>query len=91
MEATREYIYIPYDYKIENAPFYGVLRSNMQDNTFESKLTLNISEAAAVLGVSRPTMYELLHQEGFPSFRVGKRVLVPVEALRRWVDQQVGG
>lgn len=58
--------------------------------TFE-KLTYSISETAAVLGVSRPTIYKLIHQAGFPVFSVGTRQLVSVEGLRRWVEGKAGG
>ncbi|MDO4982163.1 MAG: helix-turn-helix domain-containing protein [Eubacteriales bacterium] len=64
---------------------------NSRIDSIDKKLTYNISETAEVLGISRPTMYELLHREDFPSFRVGKRVLVPVDALKRWVEEQVRG
>ena len=39
-------------------------------------LAVSAAEAARLLGVSRPTLYNLLNQSGFPSFRVGNRVLV---------------
>ena len=35
------------------------------------KLTLSIPETAAALGVSRPTVYNLIRREGFPAFRIG--------------------
>ena len=51
-------------------------------------LAVSAAEAARLLGVSRPTLYNLLNQSGFPSFRVGNRVLVSVAGLQDWVDQQ---
>ena len=51
-------------------------------------LAVSAAEAARLLGVSRPTLYNLLNQSGFPSFRVGNRVLVSVTGLQDWVDQQ---
>ena len=51
-------------------------------------LAVSAAEAARLLGVSRPTLYNLLNQTGFPSFRVGNRVLVSVAGLQDWVDQQ---
>ena len=54
------------------------------------KLTYSVTEAAEALGVSRPTMYELLHREGFPSLKVGNRVLISRKRLAEWVDQQAG-
>ena len=54
----------------------------------QEKITLNNSEAAQVLGVSRPTVYRMVHMAGFPCFRVGARVLIPREALKEWVEAQ---
>lgn len=52
------------------------------------KMCYSITEAARVLGISRPTLYALLDQPGFPAFRVGNRRLVSVEGLRDWVRNQ---
>jgi len=53
-------------------------------------LAVGTTEAARLLGVSRPTLYTLLHQEGFPAFRVGTRVLISVDGLRDWIARQAG-
>ena len=53
------------------------------------KLVYNISEAAAVLGISRPTVYDLLlHRPDFPAFRVGTRWLISKAGLQEWVEAQ---
>lgn len=51
-------------------------------------LAVSAEEAAKLLNVSRPTLYTLLNQDDFPSFRIGKRVLVSVSGLKDWVDRQ---
>ena len=53
-----------------------------------SKVFVGAKEAAAMLNVSMPTFYQLAHSDGFPSARVGKRILVNVDGLRRWADEQ---
>ena len=55
------------------------------------KLAFSTTEAAEVLSISRPTLYQLLNRPDFPSFRVGNRVLVSADGLRRWVLQQAAG
>lgn len=50
------------------------------------RLTLTVTEAAAALGVSRSTAYKLVRTGEIPSLRLGSRIVVPVEALRRCVD-----
>lgn len=52
------------------------------------KLALSITETATVLGLSRPSVYRLLRSEGFPTVRVGRRVLVSRAGLERWLAQQ---
>lgn len=46
------------------------------------RLTYSPSEAAQVLGVSRPTIYTLIKRADFPAFKVGTRTLVSVDRLR---------
>lgn len=53
------------------------------------KLALSVTEAAQVLGVSRQTMYSLIHRADFPSFQMGGRRLISTEGLREWVRKQV--
>ena len=52
------------------------------------KLAYSITEAAQVLGVSRPTVYALIKQPGFPVFQIGGRKLVSVEGLKNWIRDQ---
>lgn len=56
-----------------------------------AELTYNVTEAAEALGVSRRTMYDLLHKEGFPTLKVGGRRLISRELLAEWVRVQAGG
>lgn len=53
-----------------------------------AELTYNVTEAAAALGISRRSMYDLLHREDFPTLKVGGRRLIPRELLAEWVRAQ---
>lgn len=44
-------------------------------------LTLNATQVAAVLGISRSNAYELMRSEGFPTLHIGRRMLVPKDRL----------
>lgn len=46
---------------------------------------------AQVLGVSISTAYELLNNPGFPTLRVGSRMVVPKEKFIQWAEGQSGG
>lgn len=52
------------------------------------KLTITVEEMANVVGVSRPKAYELIHKEGFPAVRIGRRVVIPIDGLKRWLEEQ---
>ena len=52
------------------------------------RMTLTVEEAADELHISRPVAYELVKEPDFPSFRIGKRILVNRAGLQRWIDDQ---
>jgi excisionase family DNA binding protein len=47
------------------------------------RATHTVEEAAAILGISRQTAYEGCRRGDIPCVRIGKRMLVPAEALAR--------
>lgn len=59
----------------------------MSDRQLEP-ISVSTSEAARLLGVSRPTIYELIQNGGLPWFKVGTRTLLPVAGLKEWVATQ---
>lgn len=50
------------------------------------KLTLTVSEAAGLLGLSRNTVYQGIWRNEIPYIKVGKRILIPREALRKMLE-----
>lgn len=49
------------------------------------KTTMSVQELAAQMGISLPKAYELVKTPGFPTIRIGTRILIPVEAYREWL------
>lgn len=49
----------------------------------------SLDEFAGVFRVSRSTAYRLAAQGKVPSLRVGRRVIVSKEHLKRWVNDSV--
>ena len=49
------------------------------------KVTMSVQELSAQMGISLPKAYELVKTPGFPTIRVGTRILIPVEAYREWL------
>lgn len=54
------------------------------------RLAYSVSEAARLIGVSRPTVYAWLNVPGFPWLRVGGVVRIPARALEEWLNTQTG-
>lgn len=52
-------------------------------------VTLNVTDAAKLLGVSRPTLYQMMQRKDFPSFKIGGRVLIDYDSLKEWSRKQV--
>jgi excisionase family DNA binding protein len=53
------------------------------------RLTVTVSEAAKILGVSRMTAYTAVREGTIPSLKIGRRVLVPRAALERLLDAKI--
>lgn len=49
------------------------------------KATMSVQELSAQMGISLPKAYELVNAPGFPIIRVGRRILIPVDAYREWL------
>jgi len=56
------------------------------------KLAYSVPELATALGIGRNVAYELVQREDFPAIKIGeRRIVVPADGLRRWLEQQTGG
>ena len=54
-------------------------------------LALSAEDVAQVLGISRANAYELMHSEGFPTLKIGKRMTVPKDKLIEWIQTRIVG
>ena len=57
----------------------------------ELPLFLNADTVAKLLGISISSSYALMHEKGFPSLRIGSRLIVPKEKFRTWAEEKTGG
>ena len=53
-------------------------------------LTLCAEHVAMALGISRAGAYTLLHSKGFPTIKIGKRLVVPRDKFIKWMESQAG-
>ena len=47
--------------------------------------TMSVQELSAQMGISLPKAYELVKIPGFPTIRIGARILNPIEAYKEWL------
>ena len=66
------------------------MKESVYNSYDDLPLFLNAETAAALLGVSISSMYELIHEKDFPVLRIGSRLVIPKEKLRAWVEQNTG-
>lgn len=56
----------------------------------EQAILATPEEVARLLRISRSRVYQLINEGALPSVRLGGRsVRVPLDALRRWAEEQV--
>ena len=53
------------------------------------KTTISVQELSAQMGISLPKAYELVKSNGFPTIRIGTRILIPVDAYKEWLMKKV--
>lgn len=53
------------------------------------KAMLTVSEVADYLRLSKSMAYELTRRAGFPCLRIGRKVLVPADGLKAWIESQI--
>ncbi|MEA4899570.1 MAG: helix-turn-helix domain-containing protein [Christensenellaceae bacterium] len=56
----------------------------------DAKLCITVEEMAKKVGICKMNAYELARSSGFPSIIVGRRILIPVAGLERWLEEQAG-
>ena len=66
------------------------MKNSMYKTYEELPLYLNADTVAKLLGISISSAYELMNEEGFPSVRIGKRLIVPKENLQAWMESHLG-
>lgn len=57
----------------------------------QERLTVSPTEAARLLGISRPLLYTLMRRTDFPAFHCGSRVLISTAGLEEWIAKQTKG
>lgn len=54
------------------------------------KLVYTVTETAQILNIGMNKAYELIQQNQIPNVRVGRKFLIPKEALVKWLANSSG-
>lgn len=54
------------------------------------KLTCSVKEMAGMLGIGLNAAYSIANSDGFPSIRVGKKLIINMDGLRAWLSNNEG-
>ena len=49
-----------------------------------------IKDLQQVLNIGHNTAYKLVKLKGFPTIKIGKKILVPEEGLIKWLKENTG-
>ena len=52
-----------------------------------AKVTLTVPEAAELIGICKPTMYEMVRAGKVRSVKVGKKILISRQSLMDWLKE----
>ena len=52
------------------------------------KSTMSVQELSRQMGISLPKAYELVKEPGFPTIRIGARILIPVDGFKAWLKEK---
>ena len=67
------------------------MKNSIHKSYDELPLMLNMKQLSDLLGISDASAYELVQEEDFPSLRIGKRIVIPKEELRKWISAHTKG
>ena len=54
----------------------------------QERLCISVEEMGKRMSISRATAFALVKQKGFPAISLGRRILIPVASLEKWLDAQ---
>ena len=64
--------------------FTNLIKLNQKNNEFA--LTVTVPEVAKLLRINTTKAYEMVKTGTIPSRKFGKRIVIPITSLIRWLD-----
>ena len=67
----------------------GYMTEQNYKNFSELPMYMSVPAMAKLLGISESSGYELVHEKGFPAFRIGSRIVIERDKLKAWIDRRM--
>jgi excisionase family DNA binding protein len=68
-----------------------LLKEQTQVTQTNTRRTIDVAEVGRILGISRNLAYTAVRDGTIPSLKIGKRVVVPLEAFERYIASNTSG
>jgi len=63
----------------------------MREEIYDNEIIMyNAKDIQNIFKCGKRQAYELIHTSGFPSLRIGKKILIEKQALIKWLDKNKG-
>lgn len=66
-----------------------MIDTNVTEQATAEKRCYTVKEVQEMLGISRPTVYDLLQQNQFRWFRIGNKYRISKNSFDEWLDQKI--
>ncbi len=67
----------------------GYMKEQDYKSYDELPMYMNVPAMARLLGISESSGYELVHEKGFPAFRIGARIVIERDKLKAWIERRM--
>ena len=57
-------------------------------NAPQNRIAMSVEETATALGIGKTILYEIMRRPDFPAIKCGRRTIIPVSELERWLAAQ---
>ena len=81
------------DARLFLCPGFSLNKTGVRTTEYKSyddlPLMMSVQEVADVLGISKSSAYVLAKEKGFPTLKIGARVVIPRDRFIEWINKNV--
>lgn len=82
----------PKPFSVLQKQFHFGKKGYMKEQNYKSfdelPMYMSVPAVAKLFGISESSGYELVHEKGFPAFKIGSRIIVERDKLKEWIERR---